>query len=127
MSPIKKLSLCAALAMLTAVPTEAQAGYKAESSYGCHKNSDGSGFCYGSFIAFRNSPDPQAYMGVAETGGYKWFQAQLNGAYYTCTPDAATGAFWGDAISAKYVEMDWNAAGICNYTIVKSYSSYGNY
>ena len=127
MSPIKKLSLCAALAMLAAVPTQAQAGYKAESSLGCYKRGDGSGYCYGSFIGFRNNADANAYMVVSEMSGYKWFQAQLNGAYYSCTPDATTAAFWGDAVSAKYIDVEWSASGVCNSMIVSSGSLYGNY
>lgn len=128
MSLIKKLSWCAALALLAVVPSQAQAGYKAESSLGCYKRADGSGYCFGSFLGYRNHSDPNAYMVLTEgSGGYRFFQAQLNGSYYSCTPDSATGAFWSDAVSAKYVDVEWNSSGVCNYVLVSSGSLYGNY
>jgi hypothetical protein len=130
---MKKLAPVVSLAAL-GMATAAGAGSKYEGAY-CFQNADGSGYCYGNFLGWRNSPQSTAYARFYETqAGSRNFYARytVSGATspstYTCIPDATVSAMWGEALAHKgrfYVY--WNTSGTCYSLYLYNGSNYSNF
>lgn len=112
----------------------AYAGSTYESAY-CYKSSDGSGYCYGNFLGFRNHAggSTQAYFYKTDNGSKSFYGAVTNTSTGTttsgsCTPDAATGALWSKAISHNgYFYVSWNTSGTCTYVYLRNSSQDTNF
>lgn len=110
-------AVCGA-ALLLARPNASEAGYTYESAY-CTTNSDGSGYCQGTFLGFRNAPGAYDYAQFQNntTPGYvpKIFYASYLGKLYACIPDGDIAAIWPMAMATRgYFNLVWDASGTCH-------------
>jgi hypothetical protein len=130
---VKKLAPVLSLAVLGGAPL-AYAGSTTESAY-CYKNTDGSGSCYGTFLGFRNHAGSGTYAYFYKhSSGSKSFSGAYTDtstnttSYFSCTPDAATGALWTKAVAAQgYFSISWNTSGTCTYLSLYNGSLYSNF
>lgn len=112
----------------------ASAGTTSESAY-CYKNTDGSGSCYGTFLGFRNhaGSSTYAYFYKNDSGSKSFSGAYTNTStsvttYFSCTPDAATGALWSKALAHNgYFSISWNSSGVCTSLYLNNGSLYANF
>ena len=110
------------------------AGSTTESSY-CYKNTDGSGYCYGTLLGFRNNASSSTYARFYKnTSATRSFYAIYTPAGataaqgYSCTPDATVSTLWDKAIRARgYFNIQWNSSGSCTYLYLANGSQYTNF
>lgn len=109
-----------------AVPGRSEAGDTSYVSPDCVKYSDGSGYCRGSMLGFRNSPytDAWAVFETNLTNNWTYFFAKYNGQYFACYPDAATSARFASAMAANgYFYVRWDTTSTCTTLYVFNESS----
>ena len=94
----------------------------------CVRNTDGSGYCSGSFEAFRKSPDASDYATFyAYDHGYKYFAARSKGLSCSCSPAYGSTAYglWQSAMSNSGAFLiQWNSAGVCTNLALYNGSQY---
>jgi hypothetical protein len=112
----------------------AQAGSTSESAY-CYKSTDGSGYCYGNFLGFRNhaGSGTKAYF-YKRVDGTRNFNAAITNpstgltTNYSCIPDTATSALWSRALAhSGYFYVSWDATGTCTYLSLYNGSQYSTF
>jgi hypothetical protein len=116
------------------VASVASAGLVSDSG-ACFQNTDGSGYCYGNFLGWRNHAQSTAYAYFYENdAGSRGFYARYTVAgatapsTYSCVPDASVSAMWGDALANKgRFYINWDANGTCYSLSVYGGSLYANY
>jgi hypothetical protein len=116
---MKKLApgLAAVIALCAA---SAHAGANYETAY-CTKSSDGSGYCYGTMLGFRNHWYAGTQVTFEEASDYSpVFRVTYQHTTTTplievsCIPNAATKVLWPRAtLHTGYFAISWNAAGEC--------------
>jgi hypothetical protein len=130
---VKKLAVVLSLGMV-GVGSSALAGYTHQNA-SCVKNADGSGYCFGNFLGFREHAisSTYAWFSMTETGS-KTFVAHFtpSGApsfvTYTCVPDATVAAMWPQAMAHRgHFRVDWNTSGTCTELSLTNGSQYSNY
>jgi hypothetical protein len=129
----KKMSVVCAAVTLCAPLTfalDSHAGEVLPEYAQCNGNST-SGGCWGTLDGFRNSSDPNAqaeFQMVATSTGFTWsyFTAQIQGVYYSCTPNAALTAVGPSVLNADGAFLIEWANGECNYLVLANSSSYHN-
>jgi hypothetical protein len=117
---MRKLALMVASALaLGALPTAAHAGFDTSTVFSCVRNSDSTGYCYGSPIAFHNSANPgDVAQFMSSAPGYIYFSASVAGNSYACTFPSSS---WTTAIQTSvlanraYFFVSWNASAQCTY------------
>ena len=129
---LKALTPVVSLLALVAAPA-ALAGYKTESAY-CYKSTtDGSGYCYGNLLGFRNHAGASTYAYFTQYySGSKYFYAAVTSGTtttsYSCTPNAATGAQWPKALNHHgYFTIYWDSTGACYSLYLNNGSQYANF
>lgn len=130
---MKKLAPVVSLAVL-GVASVASAGSTSDSAH-CFQNVDGSGYCYGNFLGWRNSSQTGAYAYFYENdAGSRTFYARymVSGATsystYTCSPDASVSAIWGEALANKgRFYINWDVNGVCYSLSIYNGSLYSNF
>ena len=124
---MKKLLWASALMTLfVAAPSHAGTQYE----YGvCASYSDGSGYCGGTFLGFRNYSDPTTYAGFhTSSSGTNAFLSNWNGSAHTCLASSAVVGLWPQLQTARgYFYVHWNASGICDSVAFTNGSSYANF
>jgi hypothetical protein len=130
---MKTLAPVLSLAVFGMAPL-ALAGSTSQSNH-CFQNADGSGYCYGNFLGWRNSSTAGEYSYFYENdSGSRSFYARymVSGATslstYSCIPDASVSAMWGEALAHKgYFSVSWNSSGACYSLSLYNGSQYANY
>lgn len=143
---MKRLMLLLTVSVVGLASTKSYAGWQFTPGAYCTKLSDGSGYCNGSMIGFRNATDPSAYayFGLSYSSGSLSgsFSAYLNGVYYSCTAapamyqplstsignglTAVPLPIWQQALTPQATFMiQWNSSGGCYYLSVGQTSLYG--
>jgi hypothetical protein len=130
---VKTLAPVVSLAAL-GMSSLALAGSTSQSNY-CYQYADGSGYCSGNFLGWRNSSTAGEYAYFYENdSGSRSFYAryQVSGATslstYSCIPDASVAAMWGEALSHKgQFSVYWNASGSCYSLYLYNGSQYSNF
>jgi hypothetical protein len=123
--------LASGLALLTLRATSAHAGASYEAAY-CEKNTDGSGNCYGTMLAFRNHWSSSTYASFEDaTDSLPAFRASYQFATSMpvinvyCVPTSTVRPFFSRAAShTGYFAISWNAAGECTRLTLSSGSRY---
>ncbi len=113
--------------------TVASAGLR-EDIVNCIKNPDGSGYCYGNLLAFRNHASPSTYAEFREDTRSKGFHAAFTLSstepirYVFCTPNAVVEALWNKAMSHDgFFHIVWDSTGTCNYLELHHGSRWSNF
>ncbi|MCY1020084.1 hypothetical protein [Pyxidicoccus sp. MSG2] len=130
---LKSLTPVVALATL-GLASVASAGLESQSAT-CYQNTDGSGYCYGNMIGFREDATTTSYASFREDeDGTRSFYARYTVAgstaasTYTCIPDATVSSIWNLALSSRgYFYVTWNTAGTCTYLRMSNGSNYSNF
>lgn len=130
---LKSLTPVVALATL-GLASVASAGLQSKSAQ-CYQNTDGSGYCYGNMLGFREDATTTSYASFREDeDGTRSFYARftVSGATvpstYTCIPDATVSSIWSQALSARgYFYVSWNTSGTCTYLRLSNGSLYSNF
>jgi hypothetical protein len=119
------LMLSALGAALTTV-SDASAG-AALSTISLTTNANFSGSVSGSFQAFRNNADPNAFISFQTVGG-NIIVGALNGTQFSCAvPTSLTTQFNAALLSRSYFSVAWNTSGTCTSILVKNSSEWGSY
>jgi hypothetical protein len=116
------------------VASSASAGSTFQYAY-CAANADGSGYCSGNFLGFRNhaGSGTQVYFNHTDWNTKSFrvdYQASSTAAVQTfmCTPSSAVAALWSSAMShSGYFNIEWDAAGICTRLQLYHGSQYSNF
>ncbi|QSQ25974.1 hypothetical protein JY651_14050 [Pyxidicoccus parkwayensis] len=130
---LKSLTPVVALATL-GLSSVASAGLTYQGAT-CYQNTDGSGYCYGSMLGFREDATTTSYASFREDeDGTRSFYARYTVAgstaasSYSCIPDATVSSLWNVALSTRgYFYVAWNTAGTCTYLRVSNGSNYTNF
>lgn len=96
----------------------------------CSKASDGSGSCYGNFLAFRNNSDPSTYASFIEyASGSRYFQAWWpTTGVVSCVPNATVANLWPRIMLHEgYFYVTWDATGTCNQLILNNGSHHSSF
>jgi len=115
-------------AAVLAIAADTRAGYE-DNLNNCYKNTDGSGWCYGSMRGFRTSADASAYAAftsTATTFSSTHFVASFNSDFYTCVPSSGSPieSLWPLAHNSDlYFTIGWDSNGTCTYLYVASGSA----
>lgn len=132
-SALKQLAAVVACGVV-GVGSSALAGYTGQSAF-CTAYSDGSGFCYGSFLGFRNHPNSLVFASFTDSeSGYREFSARYApdstsaAQFYGCMPGDAVKPLWSAAIQHRgYFYISWGANGLCNRLHLANGSQYSNF
>lgn len=132
-SSLKQIAAVMALGAVS-MGSSALAGFTGQSAL-CATNADGSGYCAGSFLGFRNHPNPQVFASFTDShSGYREFAAQYApdavtpAQRYGCMPSSALQSFWPEAMKHDgYFYISWDAQGTCNSLHLAHGSQYANY
>lgn len=94
----------------------------------CVRNTDGSGYCSGSFEAFRKSADSTDYAYfMSSASGWNYFAASLGGVTVSCSPNGSPSvvSIWPQAManSGGFL-IQWNAAATCTHLTLYNASAY---
>jgi hypothetical protein len=131
MRNVIKGALWAAMLASAFIASPSLAGFTSWVSPSCTKNADGSGWCSGSFRAFRDHADPNARADFyLNHYGAVSFYAQLNGQAYSCFFDATSPyvATFGSAAGQQidqFFAVAFTKEGKCSYGYLYQGSSYG--
>src|SRR5262249_8384077 len=111
MTRLASRSALAALAFAAVLlPAESRAGSTRVYGTYCTKNSDGSGYCNGSYAGVRAATDPNAYVYFGWSGStYQVFGEYLNGVSYSCIAPSSLATAFQVAMSVRgEYFVNWN-------------------
>jgi hypothetical protein len=113
------------------VASDVRAGTVNAPYAGCYKASDGSGYCYGSLLGFRDTAIYSEYATFESDyfagGPAQSFSAYLNGNYYSCfapRPGNAGAFEWPAGAASRLFSIFWNSAGQCTVLYTYDDSNY---
>jgi hypothetical protein len=130
---MKTLAPVVSLAVVGMAPL-ALAGSTSDSIF-CFKATDGSGFCSGNFLGWRNSATSTEYVYFSENdSGTRSFYARYvvagstSPTTFTCTPDTSVTAMWREALAHKgYFSVSWDELGNCFNLVLSNGSQYSHF
>ena len=117
------------LALLALPRNQAHAGQQFEYA-DCQQLADGSGFCEGNFLGFRNLPDASSYIRFTlQPNGMRTLEALYNHRFYSCVvkDSLVTASFDMLMLHRDAFHVDWNPDGVCTAIALYHGSAYSNY
>lgn len=113
--------------------SDGQAGYSSSTEY-CTKQSNGSGYCEGTYGGFRNGGGSSDYFffntqASGTSPAYQYFGAELGNTWYSCTvtsSNSSVAAAWPQSVdpTAFFFYIAWDANGNCNSIEINRGSPY---
>jgi hypothetical protein len=122
------LAVIAILTALSAAPGRALAGQTYQYAT-CGKWSDGSGYCFGNFLGFRNSSDPSDFIYFTKSSdGFRSMYARIYGQSFSCVPSSSLYGIWDQVLLHQgYFFIEWNNAGSCDYLSLSNGSQFASF
>ena len=122
-------ALLVVTALMNAFPDAARAGATFEYAF-CTSLPDGSGYCEGNFLGFRNDPDPSVYISfVKHPNGKRQMEAYYNHEKYGCYAEGAKVVAMFDEMMTQRdaFSIQWDASGACTQIGIFHGSKYSEY